>query len=301
MNAIDRAAGKATIRPMKPARTNGALLPRRFRMVLVHLAEGACRDLELLPQRPVHAIHALRTRMKQLRAIVDLVRESVSKKARKEISASAGKLKDAFSKQRDAHVIATLRASFGGKRQVTSYQRQLGTGKDGIAQSELRALSKEAAKLSRMVSRLDLGGLSWQQLFDAYVRAYGAARKGMKACTRKPTTASLHKWRRPVKDLFFQSQVLRPIDGMKRRTRLARRLGDRLGEFNDLDMLGKSAAAAGRKGIIKRIAKRKESLRQTALKAGAKLLAQKPREIARELESCLKHTPRALEHCLRQA
>jgi CHAD domain-containing protein len=286
---------------MKAGQTSDALLSRRVRMVLVHLAEEARRDLELIPRKPVHAVHALRTRMKQLRALLELLREGVPKTTRKDISALAKRLKDKFAGVRDAHVIATLRASIGGRRQVASYQKRLDAVAARPSRARDSAMEAEAGRLARKVGALGLEGLSWEKVLDAYVRSYRSARNAMKACKSNPVPERFHKWRRPVKDLFFQSHALRPADGMKRRARLARRLADRLGDYNDLDMLEKSAGAAGRKGIIKRIAKRKRSLEETAFKIGAKLFSSKPRELARELEAFRKHRPREMEQCLRQA
>ena len=93
---------------MKASQNSATMLPRRFRMVLLHLAEEACRDLESIGSNANRATHALRTRMKNLRALLALVKERLPRPARKSIAASATNLKDAFSAQRDAHVIATL-------------------------------------------------------------------------------------------------------------------------------------------------------------------------------------------------
>ena len=43
------------------------------------------------------------------------------------------------------------------------------------------------------------------------------------------------------------------------------------------------------------------ALRDVSLKLGAKLFAEKPREIAREIQRCLKDDPDIVEQCLRQA
>lgn len=286
---------------MKASQNSTALLPRRFRMVLLHLAEEACRDLESVGTNADRAAHALRTRMKNLRALLGLVKERLPKAARKSIGASASALKDAFSAQRDACVIAKLRAEIGGRRQVASYQKRASAATDEGGVAKRKTLRTESAKLVRLISKMDLEGLKWDEVIDAYVRCYREGRNALRKCLRNPEPDLLHTWRRPVKELFFQSHVLGPLEGMKRRTRQARRLGDRLGKLNDLHLLEKSAGTAGKKGILKRVSKRKESLKELAFKLGAKLFAVKPREVARELERCLKADPRIVEHCLRQA
>ena len=89
------------MRAMKERQPSGTSLSRRFRLVLLHLAEEARRDLDSLAARPVRAIHLLRTRMKNLRAILLLVKPRIPKPSRKAVSTLAGSLKDAFSVTRD--------------------------------------------------------------------------------------------------------------------------------------------------------------------------------------------------------
>ena len=128
-------------------------------MVLLHLAEEACRDLEAIGSHANRATHALRTRMKNLRALLGLVKESLPKVARKSIAASASTLKDAFSARRDEHVIATLRAEIGGRRQVASYQKRAGDKPEEGSVAKRRALRTEAARLVRLISKIELEGL----------------------------------------------------------------------------------------------------------------------------------------------
>lgn len=289
------------MRPMKASQNSATLLPRRFRMVLLHLAEEGRRDLDAIGSNASRAMHALRTRMKNLRALLGLVKERMPKAARKSILESANALRDAFSLKRDAHVIAALRAEIGGRRQVASYQKRAGEKLAAETGAKHKALRAEASKLLRLISKIELDGLTWEQVMDAYVRCYREGRSAMRKCLRDSDPEVLHKWRRPVKELFFQSHVLRPIEGMKHRMRQARRLGDRLGKLNDLHLLEKSAGTAGKKGILRRVAKRREVLKETAFKLGEKLFAAKPREVARELERCLKSDPGVVERCLRQA
>jgi hypothetical protein len=238
--------------------------------------------------------------MKRLRAILDLSRGVVKKRARKSVSASARALKDAFARQRDAFVIATLNSTLNGRRRPASPAPAPSPEEVSRARARLKVRLKDAAALLRLISQLELDGITWANVFESYARTYRDGRECMKACRRDPTPLRLHKWRRPVKEFFFQSQALGALSGMRRRSRLARRLGDRLGEFNDLIMLEKRTAARAKKGLARRIKKRQAALRKVAMKIGTKLFAEKPRDMAAELDNCLKHTPRALDQCFRQ-
>ena len=280
---------------MKERTTSGPLLSRRFRLVLLHLAEEARRDLDALAARPVRAIHSLRTRMKNLRALLLLVKMRIPKPSRKTVAALAGALKDAFAGQRDAHVIAALRAKFPGLRES-------GTKEKAAPQNAERdrTAKADASRLIRMVSKLTLNGLTWADVIGAYLRSYRAGRKAMKACERERSAETFHDWRRPVKELFYQSQVLQPLDGMRERRSTAERLGDRLGEMNDLHLLRSSAKKSRASDAMKHIAKKQRELKPTVFKAAAKLFGERPREIQRALERCVKFQPTITSQSVRQ-
>lgn len=292
---VDGLARPATMRGMKERHTSGTLLSRRFRLVLLHLAEEARRDLDALAARPQRSIHSLRTRMKNLRALLLLVKPSAPKPARKNVTTLAGALKDAFSEQRDADMIAALRAKLAGRSDTTRREKMTpqvaGRNKNAKA---------DASRLIRMISKLDLQGLAWPVVIDGYLRSYREGRKAMKACERKPTTGAFHKWRRPVKDLYYQSQALQPLDGMKARRRLAERLGDRLGKQNDLHLLHTEAKKSGASGMLKHIAKKQQALHAEIFKAAAKLFCERPREIELALERCVKFQPTIVAQAVRQ-
>lgn len=292
---VDGIARPATMRAMKERPTCGTPLSRRFRLVLLHLAEEARRDLDSLATRPVRAIHSLRTRMKNLRALLLLVKPRIPKPERKTVSALAGTLKDAFSGLRDLHVLAALRGELSGARMIVTKEKVTSQ-----TAGRNRKAKADASRLIRMVSKLDLDGLTWAEVLPAYLRSYRAGRKAMKACERKRTTASFHAWRRPVKELFYQSQALQPLDGMKARRRAADRLGDRLGLRNDLHLLAADAKKSGVSDVLKKIAKKKRSLEPAIFKAAAKLFGERPGKIARALERCVKFQPAIAAQSVRQ-
>ena len=284
------------MRSMKERQASGTPLSRRFRLVLLHLAEEARRNLDLLAERPLRAVHALRTRMKNLRAILLLVKPRIPKPSRKAVSTLAGSLKDAFSVTRDAHMLAALRAKIAGRRE--SEARRTLTPHSAARNQKAKA---DASRLIRMVSKIALDGLAWPEVFEGYLRTYRAGRKAMKACEHKPTAEEFHEWRRPVKDLFFQSQVFQPLDGMTARRRRADRLGNRLGTMNDLRLLHAEAKKNRDSALLKHVAKKQRALVPAIFKAAAKLYDERPRDIATALERCVKFQPAIAAQAVRQA
>ncbi|MEO6784668.1 MAG: CHAD domain-containing protein [Chthoniobacteraceae bacterium] len=273
----------------------GPLLSRRFHLVLLHLAEEARRDLDSHAARNVRAIHSLRTRMKNLRALLLLVKPRIPKAERKAVATLAGKLKDAFSEQRDAYVVAILCAKFPGLRDSAAKGK---VTPQNAARD--RAAKVNGSRLIRMVSKLGLHGLTWADVIGGYLQSYRAGRKAMKECKREETAKAFHEWRRPVKELFYQSQVLQPLDGMKHRRNAAERLGDRLGELNDLHMLHIRAKKSRSADAAKHIAKKQRALRPAIFKAGKKLFGERPNQIERTLKRCVKFQPTITAQAVRQ-
>jgi CHAD domain len=293
---VDGRTGPATMRPMKERTTNVPLLSRRFQLVLLHLAEEARRDLDSPGTRRMRAIHSLRTRMKNLRALLLLVKSRIPKPTRKAVATLAGALKDAFSVQRDTHVVATLRSKFPGLHDSKAKENET------LNEQELdKAAKAKASRLVRMVSKLTLAGLTWADVIGGYLRTCRAGRKAMKVCEKEPAEKSFHDWRRPVKDLFYQSQVLQPLDGMKHRRNAADRLSSRLGDMNDLHLLRHATKKSSSSAALKRIAKAQREVKPAIFKAAAKLFSLRPAEIGRSLERCVKFQPAITAQAVRQA
>jgi hypothetical protein len=262
----------------------------------LHLAEEARRDLDGVRTRPDRAIHAVRTRMKNLRAILLLLKRSVPKESRKAIKILAVNLKDAFAAQRDAFVVAQLRAKLDGHERAAPRPE-----KAAASDGKHKEVKAEIARLIRLISKLAIKGLTWEGVLGLYVKRYRVARQAMQECLRRPSAESFHKWRRPVKDLFYQSQVLQPLAGMKTRRLRADRLGDRLGKLNDLQMLHAGITKSSANGLARRIAKKQKAARVEIFKVARKLFAEQPQEIAREMERCVKFHPALAAQAVRQA
>lgn len=229
---------------------------------MIQLARQARNDLARIPRHPARAIHALRTRMKKLPAIVHLVESRLSTRSGRAILACAKRLRKAFASQRDAQVAAEM-------------------GFPAKPPSERRAatpLLDEASRLIRLIELQTLDGLTGREVRDAYIRTYRAGRKRMKACLDDPDPALLHAWRRPVKELYYQSLALHRVPGMTRRIRRARRLGRWLGRDHDWQLIIERLPAAG-----KRIKPERNRLRRRIFKVARKLYSARPEALAKKV------------------
>ncbi len=116
-------------------------------------------------------------------------------------------------------------------------------------------------------------------------RAEGAFRRAR----RKPTAARLHQWRKRVKDLLYQCQLLRALGGTvpKRFERSCAALAESLGGINDLGLLrGDLRGAPGTRAtrqVVPLTRQYEKELRRTALRIGERVHARRmTRQVVRE-------------------
>lgn len=247
---------------MNPGEQDTGTLPRRFEHLLLQLARQARRDLERLPHHPKRAVHALRTRMKKLAAIVRLVRSGLPERSRRAILDSAKRLKNAFTAQRDAQVALELGYASRPPRKPPAQ----------------RPLFEEVGRLTGLIETARLGRLRAEDIREAYVRTYRSGRKRMKECLADPDPKRLHSWRKPVKELYYQSLALHQVRGMKRRIRQARRLGRWLGRDHDWQLIVEHLPPAART-----IGKKRARLRRRIFRQADRLYGPSPRKLARKL------------------
>ncbi len=112
--------------------------------------------------------------------------------------------------------------------------------------TDLVAARKHAAHWS-----LSEGG--WDALAGGLGQTYGHARRAMRHALASGDSDASHEWRKGVKYLGGQAQLLRKMRprALKAETRSAARLGDLLGERHDIDLfLDRLAGAPARFGDI---------------------------------------------------
>ena len=247
---------------MKPGKRHGSALSRRFQELMLQLARQARGDLEKVPRHSRRAIHALRTRMKKLAAIIRLVKSHLPEPTRRAMLDSAKRLKKAFAAQRDAQVADEM--GFAGATPKT--------------RRTPAPLFDEAARLTSLLTAATLDGLTRDEVREAYIGTYRAGRKRMKACLDDPDPARLHAWRKPVKELYYQSLALHQAPGMARRMRRARRLGRWLGRDHDWQAIIERQPRAA-----KNIARKRARLRRRIFTLAHKLYAAGPKKLGRKL------------------
>jgi CHAD domain-containing protein len=251
------------------------------------------------------AIHCVRKEIKKTRAVLRLARTGIGKREYRTLNERLREAANCLSSLRDAYVknIALKNLSEHFKGRISS--KSLRSGRE-ILQTSLRAektrfsnentawvvehLLRQACK---DFDRLDIAEKGWQVLGPGVKTAYKRGRKALRRARKEPSPQNFHDWRKHVKNLWHQLQLLCPMDpkrvaAMARETRI---LGEHLGEAHDLFVLrhivGTQGGSDGKpqksKTLGDVIEKRQRELRSTALEIGARFYAEKPPEFSHRL------------------
>jgi CHAD domain-containing protein len=250
------------------------------------------------------AIHTARKDTKKLRAVLRLVRGPLGKKA---FRAENHRYRDAarlLSRSRDAEVkletLAALRERFGtelpaeptrawGAALEAERDEAVGAGEGEAGEriGQARALIEAGRERIRA---WPLDGDGWELIGPGLVRGYRQGRRQMKLTRKDPDPEQVHRWRKRVKDLWYQLRLVhkaapQPLGETAER---AHKLADLLGEHHDLALLAEDLC--GRDGLAQRehlaalIERRQGELLEVALGIGERLFAEKPKAFGARIE-----------------
>lgn len=271
------------------------------------------RAAAALAQSPVPdaAIHDARKRIKRARAGLRLVRGTLGRKRYRKENL---RLRDAarpLSAVRDRTVLveALDRVS---RRAPAADRAAIRRLRDALVAGQVRTrrdFAGDRATRRRVVAALRATGAQtaewpeapWGALRKDLLRLYQAGRASLAAARERRTVVALHEWRKQVKYLWHQLEIVRPLRPAAI-GRLARRLhdlADRLGDDHDLALLARrvrsltgAGAAQARPRLLARIEARRERLQSAALDLGRALYAASPKEFVARLEARGRRTRR---------
>jgi hypothetical protein len=249
--------------------------------VLLSISQQAELDLRLLTSGdPQSRIHALRVRMKKLRAVLRLIQPGLAPKTIKAIRRHLRILKQAFAMNRDQHVLHALLAEL--RDGDTSFQEERQSFIELPVPAEMRMLQATAHKLTKHLQNLTLRPLAWDDIAFAYARRYAKARQWFRRCEKKHSAARMHRWRAPVKDHYFQSLIV-----LRDRHHLhaCRKLGSWLGQLNDLALLQEHSVQCEPARLARAIQCRMKNLRARIFRKARHLFVLKSGKYARQLRA----------------
>jgi CHAD domain-containing protein len=147
-------------------------------------------------------------------------------------------------------------------------------------------------EVSQRSNGWSMTGDDWRVLRAGLERIYRNAKQRMRAAARSRDSEHLHDWRKQVKYLWHQLQMLQPAwPGMLGELAdQAHKLADHLGDDHDLAVLQEKITAHpdvfegnDRDALIAVLESRRKQLQDKAFRLGARIFAEKPRRFTNRI------------------
>jgi CHAD domain-containing protein len=277
------------------------------RAVAKDLRKQVDRALEILAGKRLtdERVHDARKHLKKARASLRLLRPALKNTTYREWNTAMRDAARPLSAARDAKVLLdTLRMlgerygdpartlHLAGYRRVLNERRAKTSrdvlGSQGTALAHSRRLLRAArADMERLtIPRSD----DWHSIGAGLERVYASGRRAMAAAHKAPAPDAFHEWRKQVKYLRYELELLEPLwpGPIGELANQTHKLADHLGDEHDLTVLRAEALAhrsafrdAGTfDALIALIDRCQSRLREKSLLLGARLYQDKPRLFA---------------------
>jgi CHAD domain-containing protein len=244
-------------------------------------------------------IHRARKQIKMARATLRLLRDGLSNK---HYRSENRRLRDAAKPLSEARDAAVLRKAF---EHIRTRAPRTDVRTDGALEME-RMLASEQSKAHRQVSggrgvpharrllhearawtfRWQLSSGGWSTIGEGLRLIYRQGRKALRAVHSAPSDAAFHEWRKQVKYLRYQIQLLRPIwpGPLEALAAELHSLSDYLGDDHDLVVLRAKLTSnesplpnePPRAALLATLDRERATLQRKALQLGAGIFEERP-------------------------
>ena len=272
---------------------------------LEHLEAGLADD-------PETAVHEARKDVKKTRALLRLYRDGLGESAYRRENRALRAAAREISFVRDGHVLLdtvdALAERYSGQVPAGQFNALRAQLDHGVAPARLIEEAVDAAKerLARVRGRIDeweLRRAGRSALRRDIRRAYARGRRAFERAERDRSDERLHDWRKRVKDLRYQQQLLRPAwqEILGAQAKAAKQLSELLGDDHDLAVLDQRAReldqpVAGLGDVHELIERRRRELQDESFHLGGLVYAEPPKRFAKRIGRYLRaaaHDPRA--------
>lgn len=258
---------------------------------------------ELRTSKPAKAdetVHAARKRFKRIRAMVRLVRDELGDETFAHENASFRDTGASLAEARDAAVLVqTLDRlkdrldpdAFAAARKFLLARRRLISRRVLKDASALASVARAAEQARDRVAAWQIDRDGFRALRPGLLRIYRDGRRAYKLAQPGAHPDLFHEWRKQVKNLWHQLEVLEPIwpAVMKKLADECHALADALGRDHDLAVLrtvleAEAPTPAGQPSpLLEAIESDRSDLQLTARSLGARIFAEKPKPFVARL------------------
>lgn len=224
---------------------------REILRVACERLEKAQKALLLPPEDRAKGIHQARKRIKEVRALVRLVREPLGEQYQPEnrrfrdINRRLSAVRDAGALVESWDVLAGLMPEHFNTEGTQAVRKRLvlRAQDGGQTVGELHGILGEAlgdlAAAQEAVSDWPLAGKGFALYRGGLRRSFSGGRKALAAAFELASDERLHDWRKQVKDHWYHTLLLRALwpDAFEVRANMLKQLSELLGQDQDLGML----------------------------------------------------------------
>jgi CHAD domain-containing protein len=282
------------------------LLSFAVKRIAVEQIDLALDHLKAEPADLNESIHATRQSLKRLRALVLLTRGELGAEVFQrewKCYRKAGRL---LARARDAAVVVqtldSLLSRFSNELSADAFamqRRYLAERRDtqitimvqeeGVLQKAFEVLGSARER----VATWPMKRRGFKVLREGATHSYRTGRKDIRSVVRHPSPTNFHRWRRPVKLLWHQLQILTPIWPviLNAHAEELRALSDRLNENHDLDAFRHAALWSQcetqppeQQALISLVDRRSRELEAEALLLGERLYTERPTRFMHRIE-----------------
>jgi CHAD domain-containing protein len=259
------------------------------------LSDGIAAD-------PAEAVHQARKAIKKERALLRLMRGAVSPRRRRAQNTALRDAARRLSGTRDAVVMVgaldDLAERYAGQvPQATflSLRNRIAAETPVLADlsgegPEVRAAS-QLAQVSAELAGWRLRRDGFAAIDDGLMRTYRRGRRTFAVARRHRKVENLHNWRKRVKDLWYELQLLAPVCGsvVAGHASDAQELGDLLGDDHDLAVLRAMLVRVGEdvavdvEAVLGLLDHRRDELQASAMLVGRRVYAESQKAFRRRM------------------
>lgn len=242
-------------------------------------------------------IHNVRKQLKKARAALRLLRDAIGATAYRRENAALRDTARPLSTARDSKVlIATLDelveryAPASQKLRLNEFRRVLrqkhAMARQAIHETSIDQQRTTLREVSSRVARWRMQGRQWQVIGGGLERVYRRGKKAMKVAARSRADEDLHDWRKQVKYLWHQLEILETawpalLGELVGQTH---KLANHLGDDHDLAVLREKIRshadafeANDRDTLVAMLERRRKQLQKKAFRLGARIYEEQPR------------------------
>lgn len=249
-------------------------------------------------------IHAARKQLKKARAALRLLRGSIGEIAYRRENVALRDAARPLGVARDSRVLVAALDGLIERHKATLSAVRLNKFRRILRQEQMQArraltralITKQRTALRAVMERSErwrLQGEDWVVIGDGLTRRYRRSRRNLARARESRDTECLHDWRKQVKYLWHQLQILQPLRPGKigALARQCHKLADYLGDDHDLAVLRSKIEAHANAfelardldELLHRLDRRRVQLQDKAFALGSRLFADQATVFAQQM------------------